>query len=181
MAESGPRLHLESRLMSPSRLARLGQRRGSPEFGAALQALVRSAQVYVSVSPVAPVTPVTPITMEPPDQPAGFYHDYFCPDHAVELSFDARTPDRHRCPEDGRIFSGEPYDSAWRWFVNNRLSLLPSSSPWSGALTGTKPVAVASRPYSWGMPGAIHATRPPQTAPSGAAEPPSNRLTKRCG
>jgi len=122
MAESGPRLHLESRLMSPSRLARLGQRRGSPEFGAALQALVRSAQVYVSVSPVAPVTPVTPITMEPPDQPAGFYHDYFCPDHAVELSFDPRTPDQHRCPDDGRVFSGEPYDSAWRWFVNNRLS-----------------------------------------------------------
>lgn len=60
--------------------------------------------------------------MQPQDRPAGYYHDYFCPDHAIELVFDAESPNVHRCPRDGRIFSGEPYDSAWGWFVNNRLS-----------------------------------------------------------
>jgi len=58
----------------------------------------------------------------PPDEPAGFYHDYFCPEHAVELVFDAARPDAHPCPVDGKVFSGEPYDAAWRWFINNRLS-----------------------------------------------------------
>jgi len=110
MTESGPRRHRQSRLISPRRLSDLRQRRKTPAFAPALQALERSARTSLAVS------------MEPPEQPAGFYHDYFCPDHALELSFDPATPDRHRCSEDGRVFSGEPYDSAWRWFVNNRLS-----------------------------------------------------------
>ena len=57
-----------------------------------------------------------------PDRQAGYYHDYFCPDHAVQLVFDLDAPTVHRCPHDGRLFSGEPYDSARDWFVNNRLS-----------------------------------------------------------
>ena len=60
--------------------------------------------------------------MDPPDEPAGFYHNYFCPEHALELVFDPAKPEEHRCPQDGQIYFGEPYDSAWRWFVNNQLS-----------------------------------------------------------
>jgi hypothetical protein len=57
-----------------------------------------------------------------PAEPAGHYHHFFCPDHGVELEFDPRSPKAHRCPVDGAFVRGEPYDAAWRWFVNNRLS-----------------------------------------------------------
>ena len=68
--------------------------------------------------------------LEPPEESAGFYHNYFCPDHAVPLVFDATKPHAHRCPTDDRVFAGAPYDAAWRWFVNNRLS----SMAWEMAL-----------------------------------------------
>ena len=54
--------------------------------------------------------------------PGGYYHDYFCPQHAVQLIFEPDSPTLHRCPVDGATFSGEPFDSAWRWSVNNRLA-----------------------------------------------------------
>ncbi len=54
--------------------------------------------------------------------PGGYYHDYFCPKHAVQLVFEPDSPHLHRCPVDGEAFSGEPFDSAWRWSVNNRLA-----------------------------------------------------------
>ncbi len=43
---------------------------------------------------------------------------YFCPDHSVRLDFDWGQPHRHRCPVDGAVFSGEPYDGAWWVAVN---------------------------------------------------------------
>src|SRR3712207_8792138 len=52
---------------------------------------------------------------------AGWYHDYFCPDHATELEYDPARPDAHRCPVDGRVYSGEPYDGAWRSLTNHRI------------------------------------------------------------
>ena len=57
-----------------------------------------------------------------PDQQAGYYHNFFCPQHAVQLIFDARSPQRHTCPVDGAAFAGEPFDSAWLWSVNDMLS-----------------------------------------------------------
>ena len=45
---------------------------------------------------------------ELPDRQAGYYHDYFCPMHAVQLVFDKREPHRHPCPVDGE------YLKAWR-------------------------------------------------------------------
>jgi hypothetical protein len=54
--------------------------------------------------------------------PGGYYHDYFCPEHGVELVFHPAEPTSHRCPVDGEIWQGERFDAAWRWFVNNRLS-----------------------------------------------------------
>ena len=43
--------------------------------------------------------------------PGGYYHDYFCPQHAVQLIFEPDSPTVHRCPIDGATFSGEPFDS----------------------------------------------------------------------
>ena len=60
--------------------------------------------------------------LQAPEEPAGYYHDFFCPEHAVELIFDPASPRAHRCPVDRRSFSGEPFDSAWRWTLNTLLS-----------------------------------------------------------
>lgn len=57
-----------------------------------------------------------------PERQAGYYHEFFCPDHAVQLVFNPRDGHRHSCPVDGRVFSGEPFDSAWGWSVNDALS-----------------------------------------------------------
>ncbi|MDE2999418.1 MAG: heparinase II/III family protein [Gemmatimonadota bacterium] len=92
------------------RLERAKERRTNPAFRFAYRQLESAARAFLGEK------------MRPQDRPAGYYHNYFCPDHAVELEFDAESPNEHRCPRDGRVFSGEPYDSAWRWFVNNRLS-----------------------------------------------------------
>ena len=97
-------------LMPGWRLERARERRSNPAFHNAYRQLESEARAFLDEG------------MHPQDRPAGYYHNYFCPDHAVELAFDADSPHAHRCPRDGRIFSGEPYDSAWRWFVNNRLS-----------------------------------------------------------
>lgn len=41
---------------------------------------------------------------------------YFCPEHGVRLEWDRNDSTQHRCPIDGQIFTGEPYDGAWwRW------------------------------------------------------------------
>ncbi|RRD96187.1 alginate lyase [Clostridiales bacterium COT073_COT-073] len=45
---------------------------------------------------------------------------YYCPDCSVALNFDWQKPDQHICPECGRVFSGEPYDSAWWGLVNGK-------------------------------------------------------------
>lgn len=45
---------------------------------------------------------------------------YYCPKHSVQLTFDYDAPHKHRCPVDGEVFTGEPYDSTWWGFVNER-------------------------------------------------------------
>ncbi len=44
----------------------------------------------------------------------GWYHDYFCPDHAVMLRYDPAAPTEHRCPVDGKLWRGERFDAYWR-------------------------------------------------------------------
>jgi hypothetical protein len=83
-------------------------RRG--QLGAARQALDEQAEIYHARLPPLP------------ERQAGYYHDFFCPHHAVQLRFDPGSPHRHTCPIDGEVFSGEPFDSAWRWSLNDLLS-----------------------------------------------------------
>lgn len=55
-------------------------------------------------------------TLVPPDARATWNHYYFCPDHGVRLQWDRHNEKEHRCPIDGKVFRGEPYDGAWwRW------------------------------------------------------------------
>ena len=85
-------------------------RTGLPAFATTMQRLRQEVADFLD-HPVAV-----------PTEPGGYYHDYFCPDHGVQLHFDPASPQRHRCPLDNVIWQGERFDAAWRWFVNNRLA-----------------------------------------------------------
>lgn len=39
--------------------------------------------------------------------------NYKCPGTNTSLQFDYDQPTQHRCPLDGKVYSGEPYDSSW--------------------------------------------------------------------
>ncbi|MHA2938060.1 heparinase II/III domain-containing protein [Vibrio sp. RC27] len=55
-------------------------------------------------------------TLVPPDARATWNHYFFCPEHGVRLEWDRHNQTEHRCPVDGKVFTGEPYDGAWwRW------------------------------------------------------------------
>ena len=58
------------------------------------------------------------LDLHPPDEPAGYYHDYFCPHHATELHFDPCQPRVHRCRVDGQSLTGHRFDAAWRFGAN---------------------------------------------------------------
>jgi hypothetical protein len=57
-------------------------------------------------------------TLVPPDGRATWNLYYFCPKHAVRLAWDRNSPEQHKCPVDGEILTGEPYDGAWWRFLN---------------------------------------------------------------
>ena len=59
-----------------------------------------------------------PLDLHSPDEPAGYYHDYFCPHHATELHFDPCQPRVHRCRVDGQSLTGHRFDAAWRFGAN---------------------------------------------------------------
>ena len=98
------------RLIPEGLLERAAARWRSDRFADARDGLRRRAGALLAVD------------LEPPDEPAGLYHNYFCPDHAVELRFDPRTPRAHVCPVDGRVWSGSPFDEAWRFGANHLLA-----------------------------------------------------------
>ena len=97
-------------LIPESEWPALRQRAQSPAFKAALNQLQQDVETFIA----------QPLAV--PEAPAGYYHDYFCPDHGVELLFDPKLPTEHRCPIDGAVLGGDRFDAAWRWFANNRLS-----------------------------------------------------------
>lgn len=106
-AESQRALHT---FPSAAWLAELRRRGADPAFANARRALDDRLAHAHAVLP------------DLPSRQAGYYHDYFCPTHAVQLVFDPREPHRHPCPVDGEVFAGEPFDSAWGWSVNDLLS-----------------------------------------------------------
>ena len=99
-----------SMLLSNTEWQSIQARAGLPTFAAAMHRLRREVDDFLA-HPV----PV-------PTAPGGYYHDYFCPEHGVQLHFDPAAPHTHRCPVDNVVWPGERFDAAWRWFVNNRLA-----------------------------------------------------------
>jgi len=97
-------------LLSETDWHAIQQRAALPTFGAAMQRLRDEVADFLA----------RPVAL--PAEPGGYYHDYFCPEHGVQLHFDPASPHHHRCPIDNAIWQGERFDAAWRWFVNNRLA-----------------------------------------------------------
>ncbi len=97
-------------LITESQWSQIRQNAALPQFTAARKLLHEEVADFLA----------RPVDV--PLLPGGYYHDYFCPQHAVQLVFEPDSPRLHRCPVDGAAFSGEPFDSAWRWSVNNRLA-----------------------------------------------------------
>src|SRR5262245_54437278 len=95
---------------TPEWSAAIRRKAAAQAFAAARAALDARAAAYLDYLPPFP-----------PHQ-AGYYHDFFCPEHAVALVFDPSCGTRHVCPADGAVFQGEPFDSAWLWAVNDMLS-----------------------------------------------------------
>ena len=98
------------KLFSRGQLERAAARVRTPAFAACRQRLHSATEEFLALD------------LEPPAAPAGYYHDYFCPEHAVELQFDPRRPRHHRCPVDGRLLRGDRYDAAWRFGANLLLA-----------------------------------------------------------
>ena len=91
-------------------LERALDRLEAPAFAAALQELRDEAEAALA-SPLRPVA-----------RNGGYYHSYFCPDHAAELIFEEHTPTQHKCPVCGRVWSGPPFDDSWLWTANRRMA-----------------------------------------------------------
>ena len=97
------------RLFSAVDLERAGNRVTAPAFRPSWERLHADTEAFLALD------------LQPPGEPAGFYHDYFCPEHAVELRFDPLRPREHRCPVDERLLEGSRYDAAWRFGANLML------------------------------------------------------------
>ena len=94
------------RLFSAPELERARERIRTPPFLPSWQRLEADTEAFLALE------------LKPPAAAAGYYHDYFCPEHAVELRFDPQRPREHRCPVDGRLLQGARYDAAWRFCAN---------------------------------------------------------------
>ena len=93
-------------LVGTATLERARRRIRTAPFQPAWQRLAAETDAFLAVD------------LQPPDEPAGYYHDYFCPRHATELRFDPRQPRVHRCPVDGEPVAGRRFDAAWRFGAN---------------------------------------------------------------
>jgi hypothetical protein len=99
-----------SAIFTRPELERLIARGVAPEFREAVNRLRREVAGFLALE------------LAPPEFPGGYYHDYICPEHGVQLLFRADSPTRHTCPVDGALFEGARFDAAWRWFVNHEIS-----------------------------------------------------------
>ncbi len=97
-------------LFRSAELDNITRRARSAAFRPAIERLHRDAATF------------TTMHLAVPERPGGYYHDFICPEHGVELRFDPHQPTTHHCPVDEARFEGEKFDNAWRWFVNHHLT-----------------------------------------------------------
>lgn len=97
-------------IFTQAELDRLEARGSAPEFRESVKRVRQDVADFLALG------------IGPPELPGGYYHDYICPEHGVQLTFRADCPGSHACPVDGALFEGARFDSAWRWFVNHEIS-----------------------------------------------------------
>ncbi len=71
-----------------------------------------------------------------PEQEAGHYHHYFCPEHKQLLKFDWDRPHEHWCPECKAYLTGERYDYAWIRMVHSHNAVFLSDCTYLHMITG---------------------------------------------
>ena len=96
----------QPRLLDKTTLERARRRTHMAPFQPAWRRLTAESDAFLALD------------LQPPDEPAGYYHDYFCPHHATELHFDPNQSRVHRCPVDGQLLAGRRFDAAWRFGAN---------------------------------------------------------------
>lgn len=100
MAQSGPRL-----LLTGEDLARIERLSKTAGWAAAVRnAVIESARAW----PAAHLERFGLEQWAVPPEGGQWSQHYVCPVHGVSLQF--RPPDQHRCPVDGKTYSGWPYD-----------------------------------------------------------------------
>lgn len=57
-----------------------------------------------------------------PQEQSAWTHHFYCDDDGTRLIFDPQEPQRHVCPKCERIYSGEPWDGAWRTQMHNAVA-----------------------------------------------------------
>ena len=57
----------------------------------------------------------------PPKEQSEWTHHFYCDHDAVRLKFDIGKPAEHVCPQCGAVYTGEPWDGAWRSLVHSSL------------------------------------------------------------
>jgi len=99
---------------------RLRERFGLPAYAQAAAALVERADRAIADG------------LRPLGLAGGWGHEYYCPDHVVQLAFDPESPHDHRCPVGGEIHRGEAFDGGWRGAWNGRVldGLVSGSQVW---------------------------------------------------
>ncbi len=80
-----------------------------------------------------------------PEGAGGWWHEYGCTRHGVELVYDSRQLYKHRCPVDGELLSGDNLDGAWRVFRHNELGELIYSSAALYSVSGDQQAGAVGR------------------------------------
>ena len=58
---------------------------------------------------------------DPPTKQSEWTHHFYCDHDAVRLVFDLTKPAEHICPQCGAVYTGEPWNGAWRTLVHGSL------------------------------------------------------------
>lgn len=59
---------------------------------------------------------------QPPTLESGWTHHYYCDDDATRLTFDFKKPHEHICPKCRRVYTGQPWDNAWRTMIHGSIA-----------------------------------------------------------
>ncbi|GAA4062800.1 alginate lyase family protein [Nonomuraea soli] len=75
----------------------------------------------------------------------GWSGNFKCPGTNTMLTFDYSSPAAHRCPLDGKTYSGEPYNSAWVEIWHNNAAQAASDLGLAYRMTGKAEYAAKAR------------------------------------